>query len=533
MTSNGNSGRRPDGGAQKQLGELLVENRILSRDALEEHAHLAGKSGEPLARVLVENGAARRQDVLAAVAAELGIRYVSFSGAGATNPDPAVVTALTPDLARELCALPIEMDEAGRLVVAIDDPLDEHRHGRLRHAVHGEVELALAHRSELIAAIDEAYASEPPEAVGEDELSGREAATSGASINDLLAELMRMQGSDLHITAGSPPQMRIHGELTPVPGREKLRPAETRDLIYAILTSRQRATFEEERELDFSHPVYNVGRFRVNVFFQRDAIGAVMRAIPNDISTLESLAMPPVVSEFASLTRGLVLVTGPTGSGKSTTLASLIDLINQTRSGHIVTIEDPIEFVHKHKKSIVNQREVGFDTLSFAAALRHSLRQDPDVILVGEMRDLETVSTAITAAETGHLVFATLHTQDAPKSVERIIDVFPTHQQQQVRVQLASSLAAIVSQQLLVRADGKGRAAAVGVMVATPAIRNLIREGKVHQIRTAMQAGGKFGMQTMDASLAALVRSGAVTEEMARERAVDPEVFSDLIRREF
>jgi twitching motility protein PilT len=521
-------------GVNKQLGELLVDKRVVSRDRFEEKLHDAAETRQPLAKVLVESGAARSRDVLMAVAAELGIRYVPLEGYERVVPDPNVVQSLTRDLARDLVALPIAGDEQGRLVVAVDDPLDEARHGRLRQAVHVEVVLALAHRAELLRAIEVAYdVPGPLEAapVTAADASEREKATSTATINDLLVELIRNDGSDLHITAGSPPQMRVHGSLYPVPGFGVLRPGETRDLIYAILTSRQRARLEEERELDFSHPVYALGRFRVNVFFQRDAVGAVMRAIPSDISTLEALNMPSVVSEFANLSRGMVLVTGPTGSGKSTTLASVIDLINRTRASHIVTIEDPIEFTHNHKLSIVNQREVGIDTMSFAAALRHSLRQDPDVILVGEMRDLETVSTALTAAETGHLVFATLHTQDAPKSVERIIDVFPTHQQHQVRVQLASSLAAIVSQQLLVKSGGKGRVAAIEVMVATPAIRNLIREGKVHQITSAMQAGGRFGMQTMDSALAELVAEGLVNADEALERAIDPENFLDLIGR--
>jgi len=521
-------------GVNKQLGELLVDKRVVSRDELEGKLHDANTRSEPLAKVLVESGAARSRDVLMAVAAELGIRYVPLEGYERVVPDPNVVQSLTRELAEELVALPIGGDDRGRLVVAVDDPLDEARHGRLRQAVHVEVVLALAHRAELLRAIEAAYDVPGPleaEPVTAADASEREKATSTATINDLLVELIRNDGSDLHITAGSPPQMRVHGSLYPVPGFGVLRPGETRDLVYAILTSRQRAKLEEERELDFSHPVYALGRFRVNVFFQRDAVGAVMRAIPTDISTLEALNMPSVVSEFATLSRGMVLVTGPTGSGKSTTLASLIDLINRTRASHIVTIEDPIEFTHNHKLSIVNQREVGIDTMSFAAALRHSLRQDPDVILVGEMRDLETVSTALTAAETGHLVFATLHTQDAPKSVERIIDVFPTHQQHQVRVQLASSLAAIVSQQLLVKSTDKGRVAAIEVMVATPAIRNLIREGKVHQITSAMQAGGRFGMQTMDSALADLVAEGLVSAEEALERAIDPENFLDLIGR--
>jgi len=265
------------------------------------------------------------------------------------------------------------------------------------------------------------------------------------------------------------------------------------------------------------------------VMLQKDSVGAVLRVIPYEIVPLDALGLPDAVSQFAQLTRGLVLVTGPTGSGKSTTLASLIDIINRTKPVHIMTVEDPIEFLHNHKRAIVNQREVGEDTHSFASALKHVLRQDPDVILVGEMRDLETISTALTAAETGHLVFATLHTQDAPQSVDRVIDVFPAHQQQQVRVQLAASLQGIVTQQLVPIAGGKGRAVASEVLVATPAIRNLIREGKTHQIYSMMQAGGKYGMQTMDQSLAHLVKSGRISLEMASERCVNEEDLRRLL----
>src|SRR5205807_2000590 len=276
-------------------------------------------------------------------------------------------------------------------------------------------------------------------------------------------------------------------------------------------------------ELDTSHAIPGRGRFRVNVFLQRDSMGAVMRAIPYEIVPLEELGLPQAVAGMAQLPRGLVLVTGPTGSGKSTTLASLIDIINSSKPLHIMTVEDPIEFLHRHKTAVVNQREVGEDTYSFASALKHVLRQDPDVILVGEMRDLETISTALTAAETGHLVFATLHTQDAPQSVDRVIDVFPAHQQQQVRVQLASSLQGIVTQQLLPRRGGGGRIVAAEVLVATPAVRNLIREGKTHQIYSAMQAGGKYGMQTMDQSLAHLVKAGHLDMATALERCANEE----------
>jgi twitching motility protein PilT len=301
-------------------------------------------------------------------------------------------------------------------------------------------------------------------------------------------------------------------------GYEALTPSELRRMVYAILTQRQREKFENDLELDTSHSVPNVGRFRLNVFVQRDSVGAVLRAIPFKIVPLEKLGIPAIVGSLANLPRGLVLVTGPTGSGKSTTLASVVDVVNTTHAFHIMTVEDPIEFIHTHKRCVVNQREVGEDTKSFSEALRHVLRQDPDVILVGEMRDLETISTALTAAETGHLVFGTLHTQDAPQAIDRVIDVFPAHQQQQIRVQLASALQAVVTQQLLPRAGGRGRAVACEVLIATPAVRNLIREGKVHQICSTMQGGGKYGMQTMDQSLAQLVKSSAVTMEVALER---------------
>ncbi|MBT8197511.1 MAG: type IV pilus twitching motility protein PilT [Acidimicrobiia bacterium] len=348
-------------------------------------------------------------------------------------------------------------------------------------------------------------------------------------INDLLTVLIDRGGSDLHLTAGSSPQIRVNGRLAALDQFPMMKPAMLRSMIYEILTARQQEQLEETRELDCSHPLPGKGRFRVNVFFQRDSAGAVMRAIPSEVIPLHKLGLPAVVSEFATFKKGMVVVTGPTGSGKSTTLASLIDLINSTRPDHIMTVEDPIEFMHKHKMSIVNQREVGADTLSFDAALKHVLRQDPDVVLVGEMRDLETIQTAITAAETGHLVFATLHTQNAPKTVERMIDVFPAHQQQQVRVQLASSIQAVLSQQLVPTSDGEARVAAVEVMVATPAIRNLIREAKIHQIASQMQAGAKYGMVTMEAALADLVRAGKITRETAIERAEDQEGLEALL----
>jgi twitching motility protein PilT len=348
-------------------------------------------------------------------------------------------------------------------------------------------------------------------------------------INDLLSIVLDRGASDLHITAGSHPVVRVHGSLVRLDHYPRLMPDQIRRMVYGILAQKQRERLEADLELDISYSLPGKARFRVNVYFQRDAIGAAFRMIPFEIKPLDSLGIPQQVADFARLPRGLVLVTGPTGSGKSTTLASLVDIVNVERPCHIMTVEDPIEFLHKHKLAVVNQRELGQDTHSFAAALKHVLRQDPDVILVGEMRDLETISTALTAAETGHLVFATLHTQDAPQTMDRVIDVFPPHQQQQVRVQLASTIQGVVTQQLLPTADGSGRAAACEILVATPAVRNLVREGKIHQIYSAMQAGGRFGMQTMDQGLANLVRSGKVTFEVAAEQCHAPEELRRLL----
>jgi twitching motility protein PilT len=312
-------------------------------------------------------------------------------------------------------------------------------------------------------------------------------------------------------------------------GYPALTPTDTREIVYSILSDSQRQRFENNWQLDFAYQIPGKARFRVNAYFQRSAVGAAFRLIPFDVVPLDTLGLPPVVAEFANRPRGLVLVTGPTGSGKSTTLASLIDVINATREEHIMTIEDPIEFLHKHKKCMVNQRELGSDAMSFADALKGALRQDPDVILVGEMRDLETIGTAITAAETGHLVFATLHTQDTPQTIDRIIDVFPSEQQGQVRAQLAVALQGIMTQMLLPTADGAGRTVAAEVLVPTPAVRNLIREGKSHQIYSVLQTGGAQGMQTMDAALSQLVRAGKITRQLAESRAHSVEELKRLI----
>jgi twitching motility protein PilT len=304
-------------------------------------------------------------------------------------------------------------------------------------------------------------------------------------------------------------------------------------MVYAILPQKLRERFEQELELDMSYSLPGRSRFRVNVFQQRDALGAVFRQIPFEIKSIDDLGLPSVVSDLARFQRGFVVVTGPTGSGKSTTLAAMVDIVNRERAGHIMTVEDPIEFLHRHKGCVVNQREVGADTHGFAQALKHVLRQDPDVILVGEMRDLETIGTAITAAETGHLVFATLHTQDAPQTIDRIIDVFPPHQQQQVRVQLSTTLQGVVTQQLVPTTDGQGRVAAIEVLVCTPAVRNLIREGKTHQIYSSMQAGGRYGMQTMDMALSQHIKAGRITQQIAFERCHDPEELQRLLGGSF
>jgi twitching motility protein PilT len=348
-------------------------------------------------------------------------------------------------------------------------------------------------------------------------------------VPELLEIVLERRASDLHLTAGAPPTIRLHGDLIRLVDYPILSPRALQGMIYAILPQKMRERLEGELELDMSYALPGKARFRVNVYYQRDSIGAAFRLIPYEIKSVESLGLPSVVSDLARYPRGFVVVTGPTGSGKSTSLAGMVDIVNRERSAHIMTVEDPIEFLHKHQQCIVNQREVGSDTHSFAQALKHVLRQDPDVILVGEMRDLETISTAITAAETGHLVFATLHTQDAPQTIDRIIDVFPPHQQQQVRVQLATTLQGIVTQQLLQTADGLSRAVACEVLICTPAVRNLIREGKVHQIYSIMQAGGRFGMQTMDQALANLVKEGKISQQLAYERSHDPEELNRLI----
>ncbi len=367
------------------------------------------------------------------------------------------------------------------------------------------------------------------------EVSGRvgseDTTKDSAFLADLLLHVLNNKSSDLHLTVNARPTVRQSGQLQQLDDFDILTPQFIQKTMYAIMSQKQREKFEEELELDFAYSLPGKARFRVNVYKQRDAIGAAFRLIPYEIKKLEDLGVPPAVANLAMLPRGFVLVTGPTGSGKSTTLAAVVDMANRNRADHIMTVEDPIEFLHEHQKSLVNQREVGEDTWSFKNALKHVLRQDPDIILVGEMRDLETIEIALTAAETGHLVMATLHTQDAAQTIDRVIDVFPPSQQQQVRVMLSGALQGVVCQQLVKTADGKGRVAAVEVMIATPAIRNLIREGKTHQIYSALQAGAKHGMQTMDSHLASLVKQGKVTHDAALEKCHHVDDFNRLCGR--
>jgi twitching motility protein PilT len=351
------------------------------------------------------------------------------------------------------------------------------------------------------------------------------------SIDELLTRTVEREASDLHVTAGSPPVIRVNGHLQRLPDTPRMEPDEIRTLIYRILSTEQQKQLETKRQFDFSYSIPGLARFRVNAYFQRASVGAAFRQIPARIRSLEELGMPERLYELAEKPRGLVLVTGPTGSGKSTTLASLIDRINATRSDHILTIEDPIEFLHHHRSCIVNQREIGEDATSFSEGLRAALRQDPDVILVGEMRDLETISTALTAAETGHLVFATLHTQSAPQTIDRVIDAFPAAQQGQVRVQLAATLQGVVTQNLVPTADGLGRTAALEILMPDDAVRNQIRQAKIEQIYSVMQTSSSRGMLTMEQSLADLALRNVITPDVAYSRSTRPDQLQGLLER--
>jgi twitching motility protein PilT len=351
------------------------------------------------------------------------------------------------------------------------------------------------------------------------------------TMDDLLARTVEARASDLHLVPGAPPAVRVNGELVSLEGTSRLMPDDTRGLLYRILSTEQQKRLEVERQLDFSHGVPGLARFRVNVHFQRDSLAAAFRHVPEELRTLEELGLPPTLRELAMRPRGLVLVTGPTGSGKSTTLAAMVDEINRAKSHHILTIEDPIEFVHRHKRCVVTQREIGTDSPTFAAGLRAALRQDPDVILLGEMRDLETISTALTAAETGHLVLATLHTQSAPSTIDRVIDVFPPAQQEQVRMQLANTLQGIITQTLLPTTGRDGRVACLEILLPDDAVRNLIRQGKVEQIYSVMQTSTQRGMQTMEHGLTDLIKKRVVAVESALAVSSRKEALVGMLER--
>ncbi len=354
-------------------------------------------------------------------------------------------------------------------------------------------------------------------------------AAAGPRIELLLEEVVKKKASDLHLQVGLPPMLRVDGALLPVTGADLLTEETVETLIFAILDEDQKQILLKDKEFDFSFAFGDLGRFRVNAFHERGNLAAALRLIPNEILTAEQLGLPQIVQKFAEYPRGLVLVTGPTGSGKSTSLAALIHKINMEQSKHIITIEDPIEYTHKSKRSVIVQREVHYDTYSFSAALRSSLREDPDVVLIGEMRDLETIASAITIAETGHLVFATLHTNSAAQSIDRMVDVFPPHQQPQIRAQLSNILMAICSQRLI-PAIGGGRIAAAEILIVTPAVRNIIREGKTHQLDAVIQTGAEFGMQSMDKQLVQLIHEGTISYDEARSFAIDPDELDRLMR---
>ena len=500
----------------RQFGESLVERHVLARDVLEDTLKESAETGLPLPAILIQRGLVGPKDLAAATAAALGLRFVDFDD---TPINPAVAHLVEEGLARQHAALAVERD-GSTLIVAFADPADHAAIASVSATVQSQSDLtivpAVAERQELLEAIDQAYGSTDRD---------HSRALVGEGVDPELLRMFQrvheLDASDLHLAAGQPPIVRILGELHRLTDFPPLSGSRIRELTYSILNRRQQEHFEETHELDTNYTVPGVARYRVNIYLKRDAVAASFRQIPYQVVGFDQLGLPDSVRQFANLPRGLVLVTGPTGSGKSTTLAALIDIVNQTRPCHIVTIEEPVEFVHESKMALVSQRDVGTDTMSFATALRQALRQDPDVILVGEMRDLETISTAVTAAETGHLVFATLHTQDAPQTIDRIVDAFPAEQQDQVRIQVASTLQGIVTQQLVPTVDGTARVVAAEVLVATPAIRNLVRDGKIHQVFPMLQAGRKFGMNTMDEHLGQLVREGRVSLEQALLRCRD------------
>ena len=524
-----------------RLAQALVESGYETDAQIKPLLNEALATNQTLAFLLISRNLALPSVVVGTLSQLSEVPAVDLA---AFTPQPEATAALSGALAREFLAIGLQFD-GNVLVVAFGEPPSPQevddlagRVGHRIHAVLADPVLIVQHLGSMsdtdaTAPIDSAEGpsvqmQKGTKATVDDLLTtglaaGGQDETVPLHIDDMLRYAVSVGASDLHLTVAMPGTIRLHGAMRPIEGCPPLSNDTIRDMIFGILPASQRERFEAEHELDTSHTIPGVGRFRVNVALQRGTVTAALRPIPHEMPVFSSLGLPDSIRSFTDLRRGLVLVTGPTGSGKSTTLASLIDIINRTKPMHIVTVEDPIEFLHDHKRSIITQREIGEDTNSFSEALRRVLRQDPDVILVGELRDLETISMALTAAETGHLVFGTLHTQDAPQTIDRIIDVFPTQQQEQIRVMLAATLEGVVTQQLVPTADGNGRAPCAEVLVCTSAIRNLIRMAKTHQIYSLMQVGASFGMQTMDQGLANMVKEGIISESSAYDRSSNEE----------
>ena len=504
-----------------RLARALVAGGYATETNLAPLLTEAQATGQSLGALLIERQIALPGVVVGALAQLADLPAIDLA---AVVPDPQAMAVLPEWAAREHGAVALRLD-GNQVAVAFGEPPSDEDVQALSGLVGLRVAPMLADPT-LIARVSSTEDTGTSEGPGSGRAMGpgtRVPSGSGDTmplhIDDLLRYAVSVGASDLHLTAQMPASIRLHGAIRAIEGCPKLGNEMIREMVFGILPASQRERFEAELELDTSHSIAGVGRFRLNVSLQRGTVAAALRPIPHEMPAFDTLGIPETIKSFTELRRGLVLVTGPTGSGKSTTLASLIDIINRTKPLHIVTVEDPIEFLHDHKRSIINQREIGEDTFSFAESLRRVLRQDPDVILVGELRDLETISTALTAAGTGHLVFATLPTQDAPQTVDRIIDVFPTSQQEQIRVMLAATLEGVVTQQLIMNAEGTGRVACCEVLVCTSAVRNLIRSSKTHQIYSLMQTGGSYGMQTMDQGLARLVHAGLISESVAYDRS--------------
>ncbi len=520
------------------LARVIERQRLLPSEVLQGLETKADRQQKWLGEVAAEHNVLTYAEIARAISKEMQVPLANLRN---LTPNMLALSRFPEELCRRHSFVPLGL-EHGTLYVAMGDPFDEGAKLVIRELFTGEMIVHVAAMDDLHGALNDWYnrlspAAMPAPAPGHPVAPAMEstplAAAPSASnddviLEDLLLMMVEHRASDLHLAVGSPPLMRVDGELQPMP-YPVLRPNVVQPLVYSILTDIQITAYERHWELDFSYSLPGVSRFRVNVHRQRGSLGAVFRMIPCETPTLDKLKMPPIVKEMTERPRGLVLVTGPTGSGKSTTLAAMVDEINRTRRTHIVTIEDPIEFLHNNKMSVITQREVGSDTESFAIALRHVLRQDPDVILIGEMRDLETISAALTAAETGHLVFATLHTTSAAQTIDRIVDVFPEHQQDQVRTQLANVLECIITQTLLPTIDGRGRCCAQEIMIGTSAIRTLIRDNKVHQMPGVIQSSGKYGMQTLDQALRTLVREKKVTIEEAIAKSSNAEDFKALL----